>query len=56
MQLAQGEAKLRQDPVTGTLLTVEPTQAIIPLGKIVNLGYCGGLPVGSSGVGSPGDA
>ena len=39
VQLAQGEAKLRQDPITGTLLTLEPTQAIVPLGKVVNLGY-----------------
>ena len=36
---AGGETVLRQDPATGTLLTNFETQVIIPLGKVVRMGY-----------------
>ena len=39
VELAAGEATLRQDQVPGTLLTDFETQVIIPLGKVVRLGY-----------------
>ena len=39
VELAAGETVLRQDPATGTLLTNFETQVIIPLGKVVRMGY-----------------
>ena len=39
VQLAKGETRLRQDAQTGTLLSLEPTQPLVPVGKIVEIGY-----------------
>ena len=39
VELAAGEAVLRQIPETGLLLTEGPTQTIVPLGKVMLLGY-----------------
>ena len=39
VELASGETVLRQVVETGTLLTDVPTQTIVPLGKLMVLGY-----------------
>ena len=39
VELASGETVLRQVVETGTLLTDGPTQTIVPLGKLMVLGY-----------------
>ena len=39
VELASGVTMLRQIKETGTLLTREPTQMIIPLGRLISLGY-----------------
>lgn len=39
VELAAGEVVLRQLPGSGILLSQEPTQTIVPLGKLILLGY-----------------
>ena len=39
MELAAGVTTLRQVAATGTLITDFDTQTIVPLGKVVRLGY-----------------
>lgn len=40
VQVASGEVVLRQDPESLTILSPTPVQQIVPMGKLVQQGYC----------------